>query len=356
MTLTDLVGNAATGLAGAPFSLDVHPPVIGSVHVVADRYSAVVALRRGRGGARGLGVPGRCRGAAAGDPRRRADGVQRLGRARLHLPLPGDRAGARGDAPIAVRATDAAGNEGFASSSTLLDFTPPAVGSAIVSYLPGPGNPLALVSRATVGTEIVIVALADEELSATDAPTLKLGCGAQEIASGLAAASRTSNSATFRVRVPAMAYDGDCVPQVDWSDRVGNRNAAAGFGAPTGAGEDLDAGAGGGPGGGALRALALGQRGGGGPGRPHHSRRPVLRAGAGGAAGEPGGAAGGHLRAGRGSAGAGAGLGGRAAGLPARVGGGQRRRELAAAAAGQPRRADCVRERRGRRGQPLGRW
>ena len=38
-----------------------------------------------------------------------------------------------GTRPIAVRAKDAAGNEGFASSSTLLDFTPPAVGSAIVS-------------------------------------------------------------------------------------------------------------------------------------------------------------------------------------------------------------------------------
>ncbi|MBN2362125.1 MAG: hypothetical protein JXR83_21920, partial [Deltaproteobacteria bacterium] len=133
---------------------------------------------------------------------------------------------------VSVRTVDEAGNESVASAPVRLDFTPPAIASAFVSYVPGPGNPLAMVSRATVGSQIVIVAIADEELDATAVPALTLVCGGQEIASDLAPTTQTGGTVTFNVQVPALDFDGDCTPAITWTDLVGNSRPDATFAAP----------------------------------------------------------------------------------------------------------------------------
>ncbi|MBN2361693.1 MAG: hypothetical protein JXR83_19730 [Deltaproteobacteria bacterium] len=133
---------------------------------------------------------------------------------------------------VSVRAMDKAGNESIASAPVRLDFTPPAVASAVVSYLPGPNNPLAQAARATIGSEIVIVAIADEEIAVASVATLTLVCGGQEIASNLAAISQTGGTATFNVQVPQLDFDGACLPSITWTDLVGNSNSAATFVGP----------------------------------------------------------------------------------------------------------------------------
>ncbi|MBN2359098.1 MAG: hypothetical protein JXR83_06565, partial [Deltaproteobacteria bacterium] len=138
-----------------------------------------------------------------------------------------------GLAIVSVRALDAAGNESVAGAPIRLDFTPPVVRSAHVSYEPAPDCPLITVARATVGSEIILASFASEEIDASVPATLTLDCGGLSLALALPAASQDSGSATFSLRVPdGFDFDGDCTPQIEWTDLVGNSNPAAGFDSP----------------------------------------------------------------------------------------------------------------------------
>jgi hypothetical protein len=123
---------------------------------------------------------------------------------------------------VAVRSVDDAGNESVTSTPVVLDFAGPGIAAAFVSMLPGPGNPLSLATRATVGSVLVLVVTPDEALDAVATPTLDVDCGGRPLASGLSPASLDDGTAVFRVPVPALDFDGVCVPSLRWTDVVQN--------------------------------------------------------------------------------------------------------------------------------------
>jgi len=135
--------------------------------------------------------------------------------------------GAGGAAAVTVRLLDVAGNETVRGNvaALSLDFAPPAVSVASVSYLPAASNPLPFVARAAVGTKVRVAVSADEALSAGAAPTLAAPT-AGSLAFALVAGSLTGTGAVFEATVPAGLADGSYPLTVSWQDAVGNAGSA----------------------------------------------------------------------------------------------------------------------------------
>jgi len=137
-----------------------------------------------------------------------------------------------GTQPVIVVLEDAAGNRATASlGNATYDFTPPAVSSASVGYVPGADNPLAVVSKAKAGTRVVVAAMADERLDSEFPPTMTLECGTVTIAQDRLVATSAS-SATFEATMPDGVSDGTCVPAISWRDLAENSSDAATFADP----------------------------------------------------------------------------------------------------------------------------
>jgi hypothetical protein len=138
-----------------------------------------------------------------------------------------ENAGLGGVVAFDVALVDRAGNQTtkrFAGSIEL-DFHAPAVAAAGVFYVAGPTSPLALVSRATVGTTISVVVIPDEDLDVSLAPELSAASGGTTIDFTLDAAKLGPGSATFTAVVPAGAVSGTYVASFTSRDLAGNQGA-----------------------------------------------------------------------------------------------------------------------------------
>jgi hypothetical protein len=131
-----------------------------------------------------------------------------------------------GEATLQLTAADKAGNQigPLTFHPFSFDFTPPAVRSASVHYLPGAANPLTSVTRATAGTTITVSLSSDEPLGAARSPVLSASNGVDTLVFALVGV--TSGGADFSVTVPAGLSDGDYVPSLSWSDLAGNVGVA----------------------------------------------------------------------------------------------------------------------------------
>jgi hypothetical protein len=139
----------------------------------------------------------------------------------------GENGGSGGTAGLDVRLRDRAGNETVRGNVgvLVLDFAPPGVAVASVSYLPSPTNPLPFVSRATVGTRARVAVSSDERLSTTATPTLTAPA-APALAFALVPGSLGDTGAVFEATVPAGLADGTYSLRVGWQDEVGNAGTA----------------------------------------------------------------------------------------------------------------------------------
>lgn len=135
---------------------------------------------------------------------------------------------------INIDLTDAVGNRaiGLAGGAVTFDFTAPRVGLATIAYVPASDNPLAVVDRAKVGTQIIAVVYANEPLLTTNEPTMTSHAGTVELAFELIAGSFTSAGAAFIATVQDIHPEGDYTPTLNWTDTAGNENDQATFAEP----------------------------------------------------------------------------------------------------------------------------
>ena len=126
------------------------------------------------------------------------------------------------------------------AGSFLVDFHPPAVVFATVSYMPPTQSPLSTVTAATRGTTILVTVIASEELASLsevpDAPlAFAASLGSNDLifdvsrrASGFAVFTATLGEPPNSGSLP----DGEYVPSLTWSDRAGNVATQATFDSP----------------------------------------------------------------------------------------------------------------------------
>ncbi|MEW5855030.1 MAG: kelch repeat-containing protein [Myxococcota bacterium] len=127
---------------------------------------------------------------------------------------------------------DPAGNPGDPGTGTVVfDFKDPGVAAAVVSYRPGPDNPLGVVTAATWGTTIIINVIADEPLDPSYPPTLTLQRAGTVFTSAPGATTVSAGSAYFEVIIPASGSfpNGDYDVSISWRDVAGNTTDAAKF-------------------------------------------------------------------------------------------------------------------------------
>lgn len=232
VTMSDLAGNTSTVTLPA-FELDVQAPVVSalaanrSTFSRADGFDAVVVTFdasesfEADGGLLVVTLGGR---AMTCDPYSEVSPHYTC----RHTVDADDREGAN---IVLVAARDGAGNSTTASSSVVFDFTAPAVSSASVVYVADLASPLGNVDQATVGTRIVITAVANEALAPT--PTLTLSDGDTLLADELQASRIAPASATFEFVVPAGTADAWWTPTITWRDEQGNESTTATFASPT---------------------------------------------------------------------------------------------------------------------------
>jgi len=127
---------------------------------------------------------------------------------------------------IAVRATDAAGNETLAGGSTVFDFRAPGILAASVGY-EAPSNPLGVVSKAKTGTIVRVALVFDEPLDLSEPPVLTASCAGGTLA--FDAPEPSSTGALFSTTIPPGFSDGACTPHVRMRDVAGNTNPDATF-------------------------------------------------------------------------------------------------------------------------------
>jgi hypothetical protein len=121
-----------------------------------------------------------------------------------------------------VVARDAAGNEGGASTSLVVDFRPPSVASDSVVYEPPPDSVLPTVGLAGTETTVLVQVVADEALDPDHTPILTATHGTDVLAFELLEAYRTTASLIFRAQVTEAHGDGAYAARIDWQDVVGN--------------------------------------------------------------------------------------------------------------------------------------
>ena len=141
-------------------------------------------------------------------------------------------AGTSKAAVVFILATDAAGNQGSASSSVVFDFQPPGVATAAVSYVTTASNPLGTVSAAALGSTVLVTVNADEAIDPGFVPTLTASNGTTVLDFG-PATSVTAGGANFSLVVPAGATDGIYTPSLSWQDSAQNKTTTASFSAPS---------------------------------------------------------------------------------------------------------------------------
>jgi hypothetical protein len=139
--------------------------------------------------------------------------------------------GTEGVRTITVLVEDASGNSDVGSINVEFDFTPPAIASAAVVYVPDPSNVLGAVDVARNDTAIRVIAVANEAISQlpADAPTLVISGPGGSV--NLPAQSVGTGDAVFEA-VPGGISDGTYTPTVTWTDSVGNRSSGLTFSSP----------------------------------------------------------------------------------------------------------------------------
>ena len=228
--LTDLAGNVSPALSVGQTVIDPVAPVVSNLQVAPARINAhgdlvvsfdvskLVADLQVSVGGRSLS----CQPVVATSPNYTCT-----------RPMQGDElpAGTTGAQVVFVLVTDAAGNQGSASSSVVFDFQDPAVSSAAVSYLPTGTNPLNRATAATAGTTIFVSVVADEALDTAVVPTLTASNGTSTLEFG-AALAVTETSVTFSVVVDGGVTDGTYAPSLQWSDVAHNQASQVHFSTP----------------------------------------------------------------------------------------------------------------------------
>ena len=121
--------------------------------------------------------------------------------------------------------TDAAGNVGSVSLGVVtVDYTPPGVAAAGLTYTPGPGNPLLAPQAATQGTRVTLVVTANEPLDTLATASLTAQSGANTWAFDVV--GRTPVAVIFSAAVDGSVADGNYLATVTLQDVAGNTGSS----------------------------------------------------------------------------------------------------------------------------------
>lgn len=236
LTLRDEAGNEAQ-VDGATFAIDTSVPEVSDLVVSVDGGAAVAPPRIDESGT----VRASFTVSEATDPGQGLLSVTVGGRdmdcARVGTPsgggadyectwtMQGDEIPHDTEATqtVLVTARDAAGNRGSASGTVVFDFADPTV-TGTVAYLPGPDNPLPVVSAAGADTRVLVTVVADEGLDSRFRPVLEALDGSRTLAfTAPSTLAMAYTSATFEATIDASDLDGTYGPRVTVRDVAGNQ-------------------------------------------------------------------------------------------------------------------------------------